>query len=328
MTEEIRNSAIEAKKAASREKREKAISLYKSGMSKKDIAKTLGVCIATVYKYLSGTENVKPKMGKPVSNASVNNDWHGVLKNMVMNFIQKSINEIIAEIPVEEIIKEAVINAVKGGIPQNGTPEAKKTETKKPKPKKPSEDKKQDAPMPIGETPIGETPLEETPEVEIAEEKEHFYTGGSFVDDDGKRYTYARSKDGKVEKVEIPEVETTLKANESSGEESKIKFIFGPMVHFLDGTVKKIPSEGVSFNGVLYLPDGTTIFKDSLCFPGGDVKKIPSKGFPKIKYYNLLEDLAYNSNLYGIYFPVALFLASVRPKYERLSHIYSCLIGI
>jgi hypothetical protein len=52
------------------------------------------------------------------------------------------------------------------------------------------------------------------------------------------------------------------------------------------------------------------------------------KGFPKIKYYNLLVVLAYNSNPYGIYFPVALSLASVRQKYEPLCHICSCLIGI
>jgi hypothetical protein len=155
-------------------------------------------------------------MKKPVSNSSVNNDWHGVLKNMVMDYIQKSIDQIIAEIPVEKIIQEAVINAVRGGTPQNnGTLGAKKPKVKKPEVKKP---------LPIVETPKVETPLEEMPIVE----KERFYTGGSFVDDDRKLYTYARSKEGKIEKVELPlektmegetpEIETSPKTVESSGE--------------------------------------------------------------------------------------------------------------
>jgi predicted transcriptional regulator len=145
MTNEIRNIAIEARKSASREKKAKAIALLSSGMSKSDIAKTLGVCKATVYNYFSGVKNVTPKIEKPKSGKlkpknGIPDTWNDSLKSLITGFIQESVSQIIGEIPIQDIIQAAAVNAIKGETPKKGV-----SKTKNLKEQKPLEGGKQDS---------------------------------------------------------------------------------------------------------------------------------------------------------------------------------------
>jgi predicted transcriptional regulator/predicted DNA-binding transcriptional regulator AlpA len=145
MNEETRKLALERKRALSMERRQKALLLLEEGMSRREIAEILGMSVGSVNVYCKGfisSAGIRKPISKPINTnkhidiKKIEEKYHDLLKELIMAFIQESIETILSEIPIQDIIEtettKALKNANVGFLPNNN--KAVKVESKKKNP--------------------------------------------------------------------------------------------------------------------------------------------------------------------------------------------------
>jgi predicted transcriptional regulator len=204
MNEETRQLALEKKKALSMERRQKALSLLENGMSRREIAKTLGLSMGSVNVYCNGFKSStginKPvdisksidtnksidisnpintntstnistpssinkhiDTNKPIGTKKQNKkligcNWHDLLKESITAFIQESVETVLKEVSVQDIIKTAIIKALKNDNKDFSTNINKAVKVKS---------KKKTVSVPVAvveENPMVDNPIKENPE--------------------------------------------------------------------------------------------------------------------------------------------------------------------
>jgi type I restriction-modification system DNA methylase subunit len=105
-------------------------------MSRKDIAKKLGVSMGSVNVYCNGAaqsnKTVKAaETSKKKTEIPVSNNWKELLKESVSAYISENIVEIIGEIPIQEIVNKAISEKMKAVVIGGPAPAAEKKPEKK-----------------------------------------------------------------------------------------------------------------------------------------------------------------------------------------------------
>jgi predicted transcriptional regulator len=107
-------------------------------MSRKDIAKKLGVSMGSVNVYCNGaaqsSKTVKAaETSKKKTEIPVSNNWKELLKESVSAYISENVFEIISGIPIQEIVNKAISEKMKnvaiGGPAPAKAKKARKLET-------------------------------------------------------------------------------------------------------------------------------------------------------------------------------------------------------
>jgi transposase len=180
MNEATRKLALEKKKALSMERRRKALLLLEEGMSRREIAKTLGLSIGSVNVYCNGFKspagsrklidisnpdtNKPSSINKPIDTEKqdknlVGGNWQDLLKKSIMVFIQESVENILKEMPIQDIIESEIIKALKNAnvdFSTNNKAEKVKSKKKNPVPAIIVEEN------PVVDNAIEENPIEDT----------------------------------------------------------------------------------------------------------------------------------------------------------------------
>jgi predicted transcriptional regulator len=183
MNEKTRQLALEKKKAISMERRQKALSLLEKGMTRREIAKILGVSKGSVNAYCNGYKSPagiskpidigNPDISKPIIDTKkIEEKCYGLLKELISTFIQESVEKILREIPIQDIIETETIKVLKNanvGFSTNSN-KAAKVKSKKKNPVIIAEEKPMiGSPIEENHDPIVGEPTEENPTITITD---------------------------------------------------------------------------------------------------------------------------------------------------------------